>query len=347
MSSRWLSIVSLLFVIFSVSTATSSAQASDPVPRQIRFSFKLPSTAVPVNMLNVDVSMYADQAGDPPIWEEKHEIIPDHTGRVTVVLGSQTPGGIPFEVFETNSARWIGVRMKDGSELPRVMLVSVPYALKAADADTIGGMPASAFVLADSFHSSPRKIEESGAVSQSTHSAYAIPNVSEPVIVNSLAKWTDPTNLGSSAVSETGGSVGIGLSSGLVPAARLDVNGRVFSRAFSANSPGLLLANDAGATFGFVGATTDSSMSPLGFWHSGAWRMLVTSDGRVSLGTTWIRPASDLMCPAGSMHERTQAIPPACGLRDKMLTRKRSLDLRARTHPLLWGSGMAEPGACW
>ena len=33
-------------------------------------------------------------------------------------------------------------------EQPRVLLVSVPYALKAADADTLGGLPASAFVLA-------------------------------------------------------------------------------------------------------------------------------------------------------------------------------------------------------
>jgi hypothetical protein len=31
---------------------------------------------------------------------------------------------------------------------PRVLLLSVPCALKAADAETIGGMPPSAFVLA-------------------------------------------------------------------------------------------------------------------------------------------------------------------------------------------------------
>lgn len=34
-------------------------------------------------------------------------------------------------------------------EQPRVLLVAVPYALKAGDAETIGGLPASAFVLAN------------------------------------------------------------------------------------------------------------------------------------------------------------------------------------------------------
>ena len=34
------------------------------------------------------------------------------------------------------------------TEQPRVLLVSVPYALKALDAETIGGKPASAFMMA-------------------------------------------------------------------------------------------------------------------------------------------------------------------------------------------------------
>src|SRR3990170_1578308 len=44
-------------------------------------------------------------------------------------------------------------------EQPRILLVSVPYALKAADAETLGGKPASAFVLARSDPSRDRKGE--------------------------------------------------------------------------------------------------------------------------------------------------------------------------------------------
>jgi hypothetical protein len=40
------------------------------------------------------------------------------------------------------------VRINGGEEQPRVLLLSVPYALKAADAQTLGGLPASAFLLA-------------------------------------------------------------------------------------------------------------------------------------------------------------------------------------------------------
>jgi hypothetical protein len=41
-----------------------------------------------------------------------------------------------------------GVQVQGQAEQPRVLLVSAPYALKAGDAGTIGGLPPSAFVLA-------------------------------------------------------------------------------------------------------------------------------------------------------------------------------------------------------
>ncbi len=43
----------------------------------------------------------------------------------------------------------MGVSVNGEQEQPRVLLLSVPYALKAADAETIGGLPPSAFVLAN------------------------------------------------------------------------------------------------------------------------------------------------------------------------------------------------------
>jgi hypothetical protein len=42
-------------------------------------------------------------------------------------------------------------------EQPRVLLVSVPYAMKAGDAETLGGKPLSAFVLAPSEDSSAKE----------------------------------------------------------------------------------------------------------------------------------------------------------------------------------------------
>ena len=50
----------------------------------------------------------------------------------------------------SGAARWLEVSVAgDNGELvtqPRVLLVSVPYALKAGDSETLGGLPASAYL---------------------------------------------------------------------------------------------------------------------------------------------------------------------------------------------------------
>src|SRR5690606_32860739 len=93
--------------------------------------------------------LYADQYADVPLFLEAQSVTLDPDGRYTVLLGSTLPEGLPLELFTSGEARWLGVQPDGGVELPRVALVSVPYALKAGDADTIGGKPVSAFVLAE------------------------------------------------------------------------------------------------------------------------------------------------------------------------------------------------------
>ena len=58
-----------------------------------------------------------------------------------------TPDGLPLQLFATGAARWLGVQAEGQAEGPRVLLASAPYALKAADAETLGGLPVSAFAL--------------------------------------------------------------------------------------------------------------------------------------------------------------------------------------------------------
>jgi len=66
-------------------------------------------------------------------------------------LGATRPGGVPLDLFTSGRARWLGVQpqLEGEGEQSRVLLVAVPYALKAADADTLGGKPSSAYLLAD------------------------------------------------------------------------------------------------------------------------------------------------------------------------------------------------------
>ena len=56
--------------------------------------------------------------------------------------------GLPLDLFISGEARWLGVQPEGQPELPRTLFVSVPYALSSANAETFGGKPTSAFVLA-------------------------------------------------------------------------------------------------------------------------------------------------------------------------------------------------------
>ena len=60
-------------------------------------------------------------------------------GRYTVFSGSTSLGGIPPELFASGETQWIDVTPDDGIERPRFPITTVPYAFKAAEADTLGG----------------------------------------------------------------------------------------------------------------------------------------------------------------------------------------------------------------
>jgi hypothetical protein len=63
-------------------------------------------------------------------------------------LGAANGQGLPADVFMTGEARWLAVQLSGQAEQARTVLLSVPYALKAGDAETLGGKPASAFMAA-------------------------------------------------------------------------------------------------------------------------------------------------------------------------------------------------------
>ena len=128
--------------------AQSSAQAV--VPRMIRFRGVLQNLAGKPGAGPVDVtfSLYTDEASGSPLWFETQTVQADSLGRYTVLLGAMTPAGVPIELFTSGEAHWLGVQVSNLPEQPRALLVSVPYAMKAGDAETLGGKPASAFMLA-------------------------------------------------------------------------------------------------------------------------------------------------------------------------------------------------------
>jgi hypothetical protein len=153
--------VTVVLLVASISGATVAAQSPAPAssqsvqsltaPTLVRLDGQLTGAAGeprtgPVLMV---VSLYADKADATPLWIEPQLITLDAAGRYRIFAGATQSDGLPKEFFVSNTAHWLGVGVQGEQEQPRVMLLSMPYALKAGDADTLGGRTLADFVLTE------------------------------------------------------------------------------------------------------------------------------------------------------------------------------------------------------
>lgn len=93
-------------------------------------------------------SVYTDSAATTATWIETHPAVPLAKGVFSVILGGLTP--ITDEVF-AGTQRWLGITVDAGPETaPRMRLTSVPWALRAAVADSVlgGGGPDGGWTVA-------------------------------------------------------------------------------------------------------------------------------------------------------------------------------------------------------
>lgn len=122
------------------------------IPHLIRFVGQVKNAFGPshTGVVSLRFTIYDSEKGGTALWQEVQNTQADLTGRYEVLLGATSTEGVPLSVFSNGGQRWLGVEaLRPGSEEEqRVALVSVPYAVKAGDAQTLGGLPASAFVRA-------------------------------------------------------------------------------------------------------------------------------------------------------------------------------------------------------
>ncbi len=132
------------------SQCADTTQCLTGVPHLMKFTGTLhDSSGQPrTGVAGVAFFIYADSTGGAPLWQEVQNVQLDPQGRYAVLLGTATNGGVPVSLFSNGESRWLGVQalFPGDQEQPRVLLVSVPYAMKAGDAQTLGGLPASAFL---------------------------------------------------------------------------------------------------------------------------------------------------------------------------------------------------------
>jgi hypothetical protein len=90
--------------------------------------------------------IYADQSGGSPLWLETQNVTFDVSGRFAAQFGATSANPLPADLFTNVGERWLAFQLAGQAEQARVMLIAVPYALKARDAETLGGLPASSFL---------------------------------------------------------------------------------------------------------------------------------------------------------------------------------------------------------
>jgi hypothetical protein len=146
----------LLPFLILVFSAATNAQQQDSIPYTVKFTGSLrglQQSQPNPPPIGVTFAFYEEQTGGAPLWLETQNVVLDLAGRFTVFLGAASATGIPLNVFASGDARWLGITPQDGVERARVMLASVPYAFKAADAQTINGRAPEEFVTQEQLSS--------------------------------------------------------------------------------------------------------------------------------------------------------------------------------------------------
>jgi hypothetical protein len=206
--------LSLVLSLTPLTVAQTTTQTASALPRLVRFGGTVkdlnggPLTGV----VGITFAFYSEKTGGSPLWLETQNATADGTGHYTVLLGSTKPEGLPADLFTTEQARWVGVQVSGQPEQPRVLLVSAPYALKAGDAETIGGLPPSAFVLAAPA-SSGGAVPASDIATTSTPGT-AVPLVSSDVTTTggtlyAIPMFSTATNIQSSILTQAGTTINI------------------------------------------------------------------------------------------------------------------------------------------
>jgi hypothetical protein len=221
-------------------------------------------------VVNITFSLYSNQQGGEALWTEtQNNVQLDPTGHYSVQLGITKPAGVPTTLFTSGEARWLGVQVQGQAEQTRVLLLSVPYALKAGDATTIGGLPPSAFVLAVPQNGVAAASTTESATEQSVSPATATDVATDVTTTGGTVDFLPVFNGKSTIIdsvvfqSGTGSTAKIGINT-TTPASILDVNGAATVRgAFSLPAQGTATATagDISHTLNLTASAFNSSTS--------------------------------------------------------------------------------------
>ena len=266
---RSLAIPVFAVLLVSICSAQQAPSVTTSVPNLIRYGGTLKDAqGAPLasSTVGVTFSIYKQQDGGAALWMETQNVNTDSAGSYSVLLGNTTASGLPNDLFSQQEERWLGVQVQGQAEQPRIMLVSVPYAFKAHEAETLAGRSVSDFVLATNANST------ANAAGNPAGSAATNPSQSNQPGITPAAVEDGPTNFSGSTSDQIVKVTQSGTGAGITASANTNAiyglatgsTGNVYGvQGVATGTGGVALLGNAnnpmGGTFGIKGSSASTS----------------------------------------------------------------------------------------
>jgi hypothetical protein len=187
-----------------------SSTVAAVIPQQVRYMGAFANRGG--DTVEATFRIYATAEGGQALWTETQQVAVKADGSYSVLLGAASESGLPQGVFAGGQARWLGVTVDSAEALPRTALSSVAYAMKAGDAETVGGVAAANLVTKDELakmsQTSTTALQAQTAVQTGIEPAT---NPTGSGTADYVALWTTSGNLGNSGIFQaSSGFLGVG-----------------------------------------------------------------------------------------------------------------------------------------
>lgn len=262
---RLLVVLLLPSIVLVAQSADKASVPKDSPIRLVSYSGKVSdrASAATDSACEITFAVYRDETGGAPLWLETQNVTLDQGGHYSVLLGSTT-SGLPIDLFPSDEQRWLGVQVQGQPEQPRVLLTSVPYSIRAVEADTLAGHAASEFVTTDNLQSVVhQQLQQQTAAAPSATTAIANGQTRQagtlPATTDSATNFVDSNADQVVSVLQNGSGMALSASALNNSAIVGTANARVPSNV----TAGVVGVSSLDGSFGIYGhATSGSSTSP-------------------------------------------------------------------------------------
>jgi hypothetical protein len=142
--------------------AVATAPVRGGIPRKINYQGRLVDASTGMALAGereIIFRVYDQPSDGAMLWTESQTVTADSAGIVSAILGTVAPINISFD-----REVWLEIEVDGEILLPRREVVSVPYAFRALDADSLDGLSSDAFSLVGHSHEEYVTVGEAASI---------------------------------------------------------------------------------------------------------------------------------------------------------------------------------------